>query len=361
MAEVSMENLLNCALCPNLCRCECPVLQVLSREAVAPAGKARLAAMIRQNQLDWDLEILDAVANCLGCRGCSVLCPFSELSLCDELSATRLSARGKNVSLPSVDPYLNNLKKFGSPYGQKTVYDSTFSTGIKGAEVLLYAGCTSQANRPQSIKAACDLLEKAEVSYQMIDEDCCGYPAEIWGDRELACQLAAENRRKISESGAKILVTNCPECWYTFTESYPLWERSLDLEIADGPSFFLKLIKEGRLHPQAVKDEVVGFHDPCIWARTAKKIDQPRAILQSIPGLKIKEPFASGERTRCCGGGGMFQLTFPETAELIARRRLEEFPSGQTIVTSCPFCREGLLQDNRKVVELIELLAEACR
>jgi hypothetical protein len=48
VAEVNMEQLLNCALCPNMCRCECPVLQTLGREAVAPAGKARLALNIKK-------------------------------------------------------------------------------------------------------------------------------------------------------------------------------------------------------------------------------------------------------------------------------------------------------------------------
>ncbi len=361
MAEISAENLLNCALCPNLCRCDCPVLQVLNREAVSPAGKSRLSALIRQDHLAWDREVLEAVSNCLACRGCSVLCPFPELSLCDELSATRLTAREAGIFLPSIDPHLNNLKKYGNPYGQESASSHMDYTGVKGADVLLYGGCTSRANHPASLEAAFYLLDKAEISFQMIDEDCCGYPAEVWGDRDLACQLAAENSRKIAQSGAKIMVTNCPECWYTFTEYYPLWNSELDIEIVSGPSFFLKLIREGRLNPQPVQEEVVGYHDPCIWARVAKEVDQSRDILKSIPGLKYAEPFAAGEKTRCCGGGSMFQLSFPETAEAVARRRLKEFPEEQTLVTACPFCREGLLQGERKVLELVELLAEACK
>ncbi|HED23655.1 MAG TPA: (Fe-S)-binding protein, partial [Firmicutes bacterium] len=267
MAEVNLEQLLNCALCPNMCRCECPVVRATGREALAPAGKARLAAMLKQGQLEWDGELLEAVAGCLGCRGCTILCPFPELNLCDELLFTRLEAEEAGVSLPAWEPYLANLKKYGSPYGQRLE-----STAVnKGAEVVFFAGCTSVANHPQSVEAACYLLEKANVSYCMIEEDCCGYPAETWGDPGLARTLAFENRRKLIESGAKTLVTDCPECWSTFTGRYPDWGVELPLEIVDGPSYFLGLIEEGKLLPEDAGLGLVSYHDPCIWARTAQK------------------------------------------------------------------------------------------
>ena len=83
MAEVNMEQLLNCALCPNMCRNECPVVQVLGREAVSPSGKARLAEMLKQGQLTWKEDLLEAITNCLGCRGCTITCPFPYFSADD--------------------------------------------------------------------------------------------------------------------------------------------------------------------------------------------------------------------------------------------------------------------------------------
>lgn len=356
--QVDLEQLLNCALCPNMCRCECPVLQVLGREAVAPAGKARIAAMARQEQLAWNEPLLEAAANCLGCRGCTTLCPFPELNLCDELLFSRLDAAKSGITLPAWAPYLSNLKKYGSPYGQKA---SDAPASARKGEALFFAGCTSLANNQKAVEASLKLFEQAGIAYAMIDEDCCGYPAETWGDLELAVQLAKENRRKMAETGARVLITTCPECWMTFSDRYPAWGQQLDLEIIDGPTYFLRLIREGRLQPGAVDRSVISYHDPCIWARTAQKTEEPREILAAIPGLTIKEPFAAGENTRCCGGGRMFQLSFPQTAAAIARRRLEEFPEETLIVTACPFCREGLMQEDRRVVELVELLAEACR
>ncbi len=358
MAEVNMEQLLNCALCPNMCRCDCPVLQALGREKVAPAGKARFAAMYKQNHLELDSEVIEAIANCLGCRGCTVRCPFPELNLCDELLFARTPDKeGRQGHLASWEPYLANLKKYSSPYGQKS-----FAGGRadRGADILYFNGCTALANHPQSLAAVEKLFQKAGVSYQLINEDCCGYPAETWGDPELARSLAAENYRKFVESGAKILVTSCPECWLVFTERYSGWGFGLPLEIMAAPSYFLGLVNDGLLKPSAIGQRTLSYHDPCIWARSAKITQEPRQLLKSIPGVNIKEPLAAGEQTHCCGGGRMFQLSFPKTAEAIARRRLAEFPSGAAIVTACPFCREGLSQDNQTVLDLLELLAESC-
>lgn len=195
----------------------------------------------------------------------------------------------------------------------------------------------------------------------MIEEDCCGFPAEVWGDLKLARQLAEENKRKIEENGAATLVTNCPECWLVFSDRYPDWGFDLQMEIVDGPTYFLNLVNQGLLQPGEIEPKVVTYHDPCIWARTAKKIEEPRKILQGIPGLQIEEAYMHSELTRCCGGGNMFQLAFPSTASAIAEERLQELPEVEAIVTACPFCREGLNRGNRQVIELVELLAQSCR
>lgn len=360
ITKVDLEQLLNCALCPNLCRCDCPVLQVSGREAVAPAGKARLAGLAYQGFMPWDEEMLEAVANCLGCRNCTILCPFPDLNLCDELLNARIGEQGAKIKLPFWEPFLNNLKKYSSPYGRKERVASLKENEKTNVEVIYYAGCTTLANNRAALEAAEALLSRAGVNYTLIDEDCCGYPAETWGDLSLAKQLASENSRKIAASGASKLITGCPECWQTFSERYPAWGYELPLEIIDGPTYFLELLSEGRLEPLAEQPLEVSYHDPCIWARTAEKVSEPRNILNRIPGLKIFEPEHTGKETRCCGGGRMFQLSFPETAAKVASRRLTDFSEGKTIVTACPFCREGLLGPDHEVLELVELLARVC-
>lgn len=360
MAQVNREQLLNCALCPNMCRCECPVVQAWGKEAVSPAGKARLAHLLLESKVAWSEEALEALSFCVGCRGCQTLCPFPELDLAEELLAARQTAASAELRLNTIVPYLNNLKKYGSPYGSGK---SLPPAGEKGAEVLYFAGCTAAANNPEVVETALALLNKAAVSYQTLGEEfCCGYPAEIWGDQSLARQLAADNLERFTKSGAKKLVTGCPECRWIFTCRYAEWGLELPMPVVDSTSFFLDLLREGRLQPRRVDGvDTVTYHDPCLRARLEEDWEQPRELLGLIPGLSLIEADPAKEKTRCCGGGQMAQLTFSGLAEKMARRRLPELPCASAVLTDCPFCRESLQVGGGNVMELVELLGKACR
>ncbi len=359
MAEIDLKNLLNCALCANMCRCECPVTQVFSREAVSPAGKARLAYLLLEGKLDWTEDNYAALSACVGCKGCETLCPFSELELDKELQKVRGEGASQGFNLEVLDPYRANLKNYSSPYGMKQDVPKV----EKGdGEIVFFSGCTSLANNPPSIKATLSLLDKAGVSYQTINEDCCGYPAEIWGETELARQLADENCKRLAESGASCLVTNCPECWLTFKKKYAEWGVELPVNVKDSTTYLLELIESGKLQPEEVEGiNTVTYHDPCIWARVEENIEAPRQLLAQIPGVELDEANPAGANSRCCGGGQMFQLTFPREAEAIAMRRLQEFPGASALVTACPFCRESLKIEGNEVLELVELLDMACK
>lgn len=358
MAEVNRELLLDCAICPNMCRCECPVDREWGREASSPAGKARLAHLLLEGHIGWEGDLLEALSACLGCRGCQLLCPFPELDLAEELLRARTEACPPGFILPAAVPYLNNLKKFGSPYGPRPA--ALEDPPGEAPEVLYFVNCTAQANNPASQQITLRLLQAAGVSYRVLDQYCCGYPAQIWGDLKLARQLAEENAARMARSGAAVLLTDCPECWHTFTVRYPRWDCDPGRPVIDTATFFLELVRQGRLKPERIEGiGAVTYHDPCIWARVAERCDAPRELLRSIPGLDLHEAHPAGRETRCCGGGGMFQLTFPERSARMARQRRSELPSGAAVITACPFCRENLQVDGGAALDLSELLGRA--
>ena len=98
-----------------------------------------------------------------------------------------------------------------------------------------------------------------------------------------------------------------------------------------------------------------------------KVYDEPRAILDAIPGLKRVEFERSRGNTLCCGGGGMAAAAYPEFGLEVAKERVyeAEFVEADTIVTACPWCEEMLQSgiDGRKskvkVENILTLLEES--
>lgn len=360
MAEINREQLLNCALCPNMCRSECPAAQTLGKEAVAPAGKARLAHLLLEGHLEWSAAALEALAACSGCRGCSLYCPFPELDLPEELLGLREEACRRGLEHPGLREARENLRRHGSPYGPQPPLPDPGTDGGP-AEVLFFPGCTAPARNPGSVEAAERLLREAGVSFQRAAAGCCGYPALAWGRPEEGREAAVGLAEAVSRGGTARLVTGCPECYLTFTRRYPSWGVSLSIPVHDATRYFLALVEEGRLNPQPPAGvRSFAYHDPCLWARVEERTAEPRRLLGLIPGITPLEAAPGGGGTRCCGGGQVLALADPLLAEGIARRRLAELPPGAAVVTDCPFCRESLHAAGAEVVELVELLARAC-
>jgi glycolate oxidase iron-sulfur subunit len=85
------------------------------------------------------------------------------------------------------------------------------------------------------------------------------------------------------------------------------------------------------------------FHDPCISARVLEATEEPREIMEEIPGLYNVELNPSRKDTRCCGSHGLLDLVNPVLASKIAERRLRDVTvtPATRIVTECPRCILG--------------------
>ncbi|MFH0843962.1 MAG: (Fe-S)-binding protein, partial [Pseudomonadota bacterium] len=84
---------------------------------------------------------------------------------------------------------------------------------------------------------------------------------------------------------------------------------------------------------------VVTFHDPCRLGRMSGVYDAPRRVLESIPGLKLKEMPRSRENGACCGTTAWMNCS--KCSGLIRRERINEArQTGATrLVTACPKCQ----------------------
>ena len=114
---------------------------------------------------------------------------------------------------------------------------------------------------------------------------------------------------------------------------------------------------EGRqyqqFNPVEDEDNVYTYHDPCYLGRHNQIYDDPRDVLDAIPGLKRVEMSRSRDRSFCCGGGGLMLFYEPKEDQRmgVTRVKMAAEAGANVIVTACPFCMVNI-EDAIKVAGL---------
>jgi glycolate oxidase iron-sulfur subunit len=117
----------------------------------------------------------------------------------------------------------------------------------------------------------------------------------------------------------------------------------------------------GLVPPTGPINTVATYHDACHLVHAQKVREQPRHLLEKIPGLKLVE---LPESELCCGAAGTYNLTEPEMADRLGRRKLKNILStgARVVVTANAGCllqiaREAKMQGEvLKIVHPIDLL-----
>ena len=107
--------------------------------------------------------------------------------------------------------------------------------------------------------------------------------------------------------------------------------------------------------------------DPCRLFNHFMIGEEPREVIQRIPGIDFREMRESKRWSRCCGSGGMVvENAFPEFSEDLAIERLKRAKSfAPLLITNCPHCFDvfsSALQKHRLEIgikPLIELVGQS--
>ncbi|MDH5581884.1 MAG: (Fe-S)-binding protein, partial [Bdellovibrionales bacterium] len=86
----------------------------------------------------------------------------------------------------------------------------------------------------------------------------------------------------------------------------------------------------------------------------------PRDILNSVPGLAIKEMELNKDKARCCGmGGGNMWYELPE-GEHLAKNRLEDIgeKNVEKLATACSYCMINFNSTKSQIKETEEIEVE---
>ena len=365
----------------------CPAIDIYNFHPYSGGGKIILALAYEMGRIKPTEELRDIVYKCTACGNCAVACKYMNTL---EPLEIMMKLREKLVSegcgpMPQQQAYIEAIKKVYNPYDEphqkRTDWIPDDLKLDPNAKVLYFVGCTSSYRRKEMATAAGRIMNKAGVSFNILqnDEFCCGSPILRTGDTNTYEEILNKNLDTIESKGIETVVFSCAGCYDTFKVDYPL-SRKYNFEVKHTVELFNELIESGKLELTEDVPISITYHDPCHLGRNAERYedwdgdvvplmplvsinippkpkrtgskgiyDAPRNILKKIPGLKLIEMERIQEYAYCCGAGAGVKSAFPEMAIKTAKTRIEEAEDSGAdfIVSACPFCSTNL-QDGIK-------------
>jgi Fe-S oxidoreductase/FAD/FMN-containing dehydrogenase len=214
----------------------------------------------------------------------------------------------------------------------------------KTAEFVYFVGCVSSffPIAQPAARAFVQILNAAGIDFTVVggEEWCCGFPLMSAGFSTAAEKCVRHNIERIRQMGAKTLLVTCPGCYRVWKEEYQdVVEEKHPFNVLHSTEFIARLIEDGKLTMKGLELDIT-YHDPCDLGRNAGIFDEPRYIINRIPGLSLVELEENRQYCTCCGSGGDLLASNQEMSLAIARRKVDEIlrTGVQNVATACPSC-----------------------
>jgi glycolate oxidase iron-sulfur subunit len=417
--DLGVEGVNQCVHC-GLCLAHCPTFSELGTEMDSPRGRIFLIKSLAEGRIGLGDASVRHLSLCLDCRACETVCPAgvpygrlieaakAEIERQRPGSALRRLFRWVNFGLLLGHPRLLALAATGLRLyqvsglqgvvrraglvrrlpGTLPVWEAllppipgradraplpalTAAVGARRGRVAMLAGCVQSVVFGAHNRATVRVL--ARNGWDVVtpaDQGCCGALNAHGGDHARALEMARRTIDAFATAGAEAVIVNTSGCgahmkaYGTLLVDDPVYaERAgaFARGVQDLAEFLAREPLRGPLRPVPM---TVTYHDPCHVVHGQKIRRQPRDLLAQVPGLRVVD---LPESDWCCGSAGIYNLTEPEMAGRLLRRKVRHVEStgAEALVTANPGCilqiAQGLRAAGRdtRVLHLVEILDRA--
>jgi Fe-S oxidoreductase len=334
------------------CTATCPINEL------KPNGqKLTVRKILHQAQIGVEPDSL--VWECSSCKLCEVRCPRN-VDIVDNFLAIK-NYKIENKRIPSdYEGLLWNILEESNAMGEAQADRGKWMEGMdlidandNQVDVLFFVG-GPESYDPRLQRVARDMtkiMTKARISFGVLGkkEPESGETVRETGEREYLNILIEKNIEKFNNTGAKLIIPLSPHAFDIFKRVY--LDLGLQLEVMHYTDFLYRMMMAEQIKFTNEVKEVVTYHDPCFLGRYNDIYEQPRKILQAIPGIELVEMKNNRIDSICCGGGGNRIYTDIVNEERLSNIRVQEASrtGAAQIVTSCGYCIQNF-EDSSKTV-----------
>lgn len=385
----------------------CPSIARYNFHSYSGGGRLNIGAAALRQGMQYTPRLLDIVYNCQMCGACGVSCNYAmDMEVMEPITQFRLKCVADGQTHPALDAVIARLRAEGStvPVRGKR---GAWAAGLKLKDAnkqkvatLLYVGdlASYEPALQKVAQAAARLLIKAGVDFGIAGdaETSSGGEAYEMGYEADFLAQAQKNRAFFRQAGIRTVITVSPHDYHAFKVLYEKFQLRGELEVRHISEYLSELLQAGKLQPRRRLALNVTYHDPCHLGRLSEPwvhwqgqkvpgdrfvfdppkpyrrgtggcYEPPRALLGSIPGLKLTEMQRIKEYAWCCGAGGGVSESNPEFAQWTARERLAEAEASgaEALVTACTGCEKNFgaaiaaTGSRLQVYDIVELLEQA--
>ncbi len=379
-----VDQLYSCNKC-GFCQATCPSYQESKSEFMNARGRLRLILAVAEGELQATHEFVEMINTCLQCRACGAACPSGVgpdrliLAAREYLARTKGLPFVKKMAVSRVLPSctlmglsvgafrwaktfflrpgnplskvrgvdLSRIPVASRPFNKRVPEVNPGAEGGKNGRVAFFHGCFVNHFQPEIGEATVRVLQS--LGYDVIvpkNQHCCGLPSMSYGEAEAARSLVRHNLELFKELDVSAVVTSCATCGsglkhdYTYLlqedEEYLPAAEKFSAQVFDISEFLFRRIED--------LSEIVGsleatvtYHDPCHLLRSQAISEEPRKLLEAVPGLEFRE---MREADHCCGAAGIFQIFYPEISKPLTERKVSNIikTGAETVASGCPGC-----------------------